>query len=67
MTLLTTIKVATPRVTLTMDANAMKRVFKYRHDKSNLYIRQSFGLVKANLDESVIDYSRFLWVGHRFK
>jgi hypothetical protein len=38
MTLLTTIKVATPSVTLTIDANAMKRVLRYRHESSSLYI-----------------------------
>jgi hypothetical protein len=35
---LTTINVATPSVTLIIDANAMNRVRRYRHESSSLYM-----------------------------
>jgi hypothetical protein len=38
MTLLTTIIVATPSMTLTIDARAMYRVRKYRQQSKSLYI-----------------------------
>ena len=38
ITLLTTIIVATPKVTLTMDTSAMYRVHKYRQQISSLYM-----------------------------
>jgi hypothetical protein len=47
MTLLTTIIVATPSITLTMLASAMYRVRRYRQHNSNLYIANPLAEVES--------------------
>ena len=42
ITLLTTIIVATPSITLMIDANAMYRVRRYRQQRRSLYMREGF-------------------------
>jgi hypothetical protein len=53
MTLFTTISVATPSVTLMMEASAINRVRRYRHDNKSLYIANpwQFFLVCASVVE----------------
>ncbi len=53
ITLLTTIIVATPSITLMIDARAMYRVRRYRQQRRNLYMAIS-GLV----DQGLVD----LWI-----
>jgi len=56
MTLLTTIRVATPSVTLTIEAKAMNLVRRYRQDKSNLYIANPLA-VKLSIQIDTIGWS----------